>query len=238
MELRDYMAAVRNQWLLILCIALVGVLAGLGTAALTPASYRATSSVFVSVDRGQTTSELVQGSTYTQNIVQSYTQLVTTPKVLDPVIDDLDLATTAQGLASEITAETPLNTVIIDITAVDESAEGAAAIANGVAASLSETVAELSPAGAQDQRPSIELTVVTRAQTPAQPFEPNTQLLVTLGLVAGLVLGVLIALGRELLDTRVRNSTDIERVTKLPVIASVSRSRNKKSGQLAMRSNP
>ncbi|MCQ2001759.1 polysaccharide biosynthesis tyrosine autokinase [Arthrobacter zhaoxinii] len=238
MELRDYVAAMRNQWLLILCIAVAGILVGLGTAALTPASYRATSSVFVSVDRGQTTSELVQGSTYTQNIVQSYTQLVTTPKVLDPVIEDLDLETTAQTLASHVTAETPLNTVLIDIKAVDASAEGAAEIANSVAASLSETVAELSPAVGQDQRPPIELTVVTRAQTPGAPFEPNIRLLLSLGFLGGLVLGVLVALGRELVDTRVRNSTDIERVTKLPVIASVSRNRNKKSSQLAMRSNP
>ncbi len=237
MELSEYVAALRKQWLLIVAFCILGGMAGLTLASLTTPSYRATSSIFVTADRGETTGELVQGSTYTQNLVTSLVQLVQKPVVIDPVIEDLGLEMSSTALARSISAENPLNTVIIDITVVDSSPTLAAEIANGVAASLSRAAADMGPASA-GTTPTINMDVVAEAQSATTPFAPNTRLMVATGALAGLALGVVIALARQLLDTRIRNSADIERISDVPVLGSVPRNRRSKTGNLVVRSEP
>jgi len=73
-------------------------------------TYQAKSQVFVSVSTGDSTSDLLQGSNFTQNQVTSYTDIVTSPRVLIPVIAQLGLPTTSDQLAGSITADSPLNT--------------------------------------------------------------------------------------------------------------------------------
>ena len=62
--------------------------------------YKATTRSFVSLRGGQTAGELLQGSTFVQNSIQSFVQLAGMPVVLDPVIQQLGLDTTASKLAS------------------------------------------------------------------------------------------------------------------------------------------
>src|SRR3712207_6063204 len=103
MDPSDYLQALRKRWALILVLSVLGASAGIAMAATTTPVYRATTKVFVSLEGGQTVQELVQGSTYTQNLVQSYVALATMPVVLDPVIEDLGLDTNARTLARSIT---------------------------------------------------------------------------------------------------------------------------------------
>ena len=129
-------------------IAIVGLLGGAvawGYAATLPAQYQATNSVFVTSDRGETTSELLQSSTFTQNLVQSYAQLATTPTVLGPVISKLGLNISTQALASRVTAEIPINTVFINITVTSRSSTQAVALADAISDSLATAVGNLAP---------------------------------------------------------------------------------------------
>ncbi|MFT2710217.1 polysaccharide biosynthesis tyrosine autokinase [Clavibacter sp. Sh2126] len=222
MDPHDYWTALRRRWISILALTLVGGGAGYGYATTLAPSYRSTSSVFVSSTQGATTTELVQGSTFSQNLVQSYAQLATTPAVLAPVIARLGLDTTPNALARAVTVDTPLNTVIIDVSVTDGSPEEAARLADAVSDSLADVAGGLAPATGSGA-PSISLTTVAEAQVPRAPISPNTRLIVLTGLLAGLAAGVLHALGRQLLDTRIRTERDVERVTDAPVIGSVQR---------------
>jgi capsular exopolysaccharide synthesis family protein len=140
-------------------------------------------------------------------------------------------------LEDAVTAETPLNTVLIDITAVSESPDEAADIANAVADSLARVVTEMSPE-AEDGSPTITISTVATAQAPAFAFAPNTRLLVAAGALGGLVLGVVVALARQLLDTRVHDAADVARLTDLPLLGSIPRSRSTDTGTIALRSDP
>ncbi|GGF13888.1 polysaccharide biosynthesis tyrosine autokinase [Subtercola lobariae] len=224
MDPHDYLKALRKRWLVITILGLVGAGVGYVYANSLPDVYQSTSAVFVSSTQGDTTSELVQGSTYTQNLVQSYAALATTPKVLAPVITELGLTTTPTQLAKQISANTPLNTVLIEITVTDASPQKAAAIANSVSESLTTTATALSPVST-GAKSSIAMSVVTPAQVSANPVAPNRRLIQLSGLVVGLAIGVLYALGRTLFDTRIRTDRDIERITEIPVIGNVERRR-------------
>lgn len=237
MEPIDYLRTITRRWLLIIIVGLLGGAAAWGYAASLPAQYQATNSVFVTSDRGETTSELLQTSTFTQNLVESYAQLATTPTVLGPVIDKLGLDISTQALASRVTAVTPLNTVFINITVTSRSAAQAVDLADAVSDSLTTAVESLAPKG-PDNLPSITVKTVSPAQLPGSPFAPNTQLIVLTGLLLGLVAGVLYALAREVFDTRVSTEKDLDRVSSDPLLGKVGRKKRTDPAGLVMRVMP
>lgn len=220
MELADYVAALRKRWLVIVVAVLVGGLGGLGYAQTVTPSYRATASVFVSTEQGATVQDLMQGSTFTQNLVTSYAKLATMPVVLDPVIAELGLDTTTTDLSEQITSTVPLDTAIIEIAAEAESPDLASQVANATAEHLSRTVTEVSPSTASGAS-AVKLTVVAQAEPPQEAFAPNTRLLVAGGAAAGLAAGVLIAVGLALFDTRIRTAKDLPHGADLAILGSV-----------------
>lgn len=217
MEFSDYVNTIRRHAAAIIALVLIGACVGFLYSRTSPALYMADSSVFVSTNRGENTSDLVQGSVYTQNLMQSYAKLAVTPSVLGPVIDKLDLDLTEAQLEQKVSADAPLNTVIIVVTVTDESPVQAAAIANAVTEGMSKVAQELSPKKA-DGTPGISLSQVGRATPPANPYAPNTNLLV----VAGAGLSLLLALGlvvvRHLMERRIHSVTDLKAATPVPIL--------------------
>jgi len=218
----EFLATLRRQWATIVVLGIIGAAAGFGLARLTPESFQATSSVFVSAQRGDTSAELVQGSTFTQNIVQSYAELASMPVVLEPVIERLDLNVTPPILAKSISAQTPLNTFIIEITVTDNSPEASAKIANAVADELATAVQRISPKSANNA-PVVTLQNVARAPVPLVRSAPNTPLMVLTGLGIGLALGYGFVLLREVLDTRIRSEKDLQHVGETPLLGLINR---------------
>lgn len=223
MEAHDYWKALLKSWALILVLVIVGGAAGAAYAFARGDSYEATTSVFVSTPQGATTDQLSQGSQYTQNLVASYTKLAASPKVLDPVIDELGLSTTAEKLATHVAATNPLDTVIVQVVVTESSATSAAAIANAIADSLRTVTIELSPVSSTGA-PQVSMTVIATADTPTSPSGPNRPLIIASGLVIGLLLGIIVAVVRAVVDTRLRTTVDVERASAAPVIGTVRRS--------------
>ncbi len=217
MNVMEYVTALRRQWITILVLAVLGAVAGLALGKLTSPTYQATSQVFVSVTSGETVQELAQGTTFTQNIVQSYVQLARTPAVLNPVMSKLDLDTPVKHLAKRVHVESPINTVFINITVDSVDPEEAAAVANAIADQLPKTVESLTPT-AGETHSGITLTTVTDATEPNFPVSPNTKLYIAVGLVLGGLLGVAFAVIRQLLDTRVGDRDDLAATSRLPVL--------------------
>ncbi|OMH31366.1 hypothetical protein BGP79_10140 [Tersicoccus sp. Bi-70] len=237
MEPSEFVRVVKRYWVLVVVAGLLGAVVAGALAMTTRESYRATSSVYVSSQRGQTVQELVQGSTYTQDQVESFSRLATMPVVLDPVIKKLGLDTTAQALDNQVSANIPLNTVIIEITVTSGSPGEAARIANAVSESLGTEVERLAPPG-PNNRPSVVLNTVSAATQPNAPFAPNTRLYVIAGLAIGILLAVLYVLIREVLDTRIRRDRDVHRVADTPVLASLARLANRRTASSVMITAP
>jgi len=99
-ELQDYLRVLRKRWQIIALVTLLVIGASALFTALSPRTYSAQTQFFVSTSGADNNGSLLQGSTFTQQRVKSYAQLLETPKVLDPVIDKLKLSTTADRLAA------------------------------------------------------------------------------------------------------------------------------------------
>lgn len=237
MELQDYLTILRKRWLSIALITLVAVAAAIGASlAMTP-TYQATAQLYVSVQSQDSTADLLQGSNYSRQQVTSYVQLVTSPKVLGPVVDKLKLAERVEDLAGSVAADSPLNTSLINITVTDTDPALAAAKANAISDQFRGFVAQLeTPVGGGVSK--VNVSVVRDAVAPEAPSSPKKKLNVALGLLVGLALGVGIAVLREVLDTRVRGPQDVTRVTDTSIVGTITFDSEASDHPLIVQSDP
>lgn len=222
MELAHYLQILRRYWRSSLTVLLLGVIVAAAVTLLQTPKYTATASVFFTVESGGTAGELSQGATYAERQVRSYVNVTKTALVLQPVIDELNLNLTVQQLAPKLSVSSPPSTSIVEVSAEQESPEGAAALANAVAASLQRSTEELAPPGPDGTR-LVSATIIDGAVLPGAPSSPRPAMNLALGGILGLLLGVGQAVLRSLLDTRLRTTEDMARVSDAPVLAAIGR---------------
>jgi len=219
-ELRDYIQILRLRWIAVVAITLAGILlAGIASLVVTP-TYTSSTSVFVSIQTGSVTgSDLNAGTAYVQNQVKSFAEVATTDKVLQPVIDELELQMSVNDLASQVTATAPLDTVIIQIAVTDQSPTQASQIANAIGRGLIDAVEELSKpsTGASP----VKMSTVSPALEAATATSPNIRLNLALGFLLGLLAGITVALLRHVLDNRVHNGRDVEELTSATLLGGI-----------------
>jgi capsular exopolysaccharide synthesis family protein len=223
-ELHDYLRILRKNWILITVCALFGLAAASGGSIATTPKYESTTELYVSVQSATSsgTADLVQGTSFAHQAVTSYVSVADTARVLDQVIKELNLKLSAQQLAAQITATSPLDTVLIDITATDASPAMAAKIANSVGQNLTDVVVNVLEKPADGGASQVKIETVQPASVPAKPVSPNVPLNLILGLLVGLAIGVIAAVLRTILDTRIHSTHDIELVTDKPLLGGIS----------------
>lgn len=216
----DYLRVIRRHWVGTVALTLAGMLLGGASTFLLEPSYTATTKLFVAIQSSGSVSELQQGNTFSQARVQSYIETVSTPLVLDPVIDSLGLNTTSEELATRVKAGSELNTVLIEISASDASPVQAAAIAQGVATNLVKVVDGLEKPKAGGTSP-VRLTIVTPASAPEAPSSPNVRNNLLIGLLGGLLAGAAFSIIRNMSDNTIRGEKDLRQVTDVPLLGGI-----------------
>lgn len=108
-----------------------------------------------------------------------------------------------------VTSET--TTRVISLSVTGASPDGAAAVANAMANSVS-TVA-------QDVDAAQAVNVIDKAKVPTQPSGPNRKLYIAVAALAGLFVAVAIVVLLDMLNTRVRSVDDAVELLGVPVIS-------------------
>src|SRR3954465_8964306 len=218
-ELRDYMKVVRRRWRVILTVLLIVVAwASIVTFRTTP-QYRSSSRLFVSTTE-QSTSDAYQGGLFSIQRVSSYADLVNGQELAKRVIGDLKLNMDPAQLSKEISATVVPDTVILEVSATDSDPRQAQRIARTVATELTKFVSDLETPPGRRNAP-IKASVVDSADLPTSPVSPQPVRNLGLAFVLGLLLGVGLAVIRELLDTSVKGAKDIAQITDTPVLGGI-----------------
>jgi capsular exopolysaccharide synthesis family protein len=208
LDLPDYLRVLARRWRTVVVLALLGTAAGALAVHLTTPQYRATSTLFVSLQDLSDTIQLNQGNSFAQARVRSYAEVVVSPKVTEPVVRGLGLEMEPSELAEKISTEVPLETVLLKVTVTDTAPAQAARISNAVADRFADVIADIERPEDAETSP-VRLTITEPAVKPSAPYSPNVVLNVALALAGGLVLGVGLAFARESLDTSVRGRDDL-----------------------------
>lgn len=239
MELSEYISILRKNWLLIIATTLLGLGGGAGLSLLATPEYESNTQLYVSVrPTDGNTMELVQGASYSQNIINSYVAVVETGIVLDPVVDELQLDMTGAQLASYVSVTSPTDSALINVTATSPSADQAAAIAGAVGESLKDVVDTGLETETQSGENPIVLTTTQEPRVPEAPVSPNVPVNLVLGVLAGLALGYGVAVLRSLLDSRIRSINDIEVIAGKPLLGRITHDQEAKKNPLVASSSP
>lgn len=236
MDVRDYLRLVRKRWILIVAFVVGAIALGAVYTLATPKKYEASARMFVALDNGGDTSQLAQGNSFAQARVQSYTQVATSPAVLTPVIKSLHLDMTVKELAGKVSADAPLNKVIINLHVTDGSPERAAQLANAVAAQFATTITALDRPHGGD--PIVRLTVTNAADVPSAPISPKTSLNLALALILGLALGVGSAVLLDTLDNTVKTPELLNTLADAPILGVVPLDKNAEVQTIAITADP
>lgn len=127
-------------------IVLVGILAGVGAFVIsinTTPIYQTSTTLLVSAPPASTNSTDVTGMLNTQTMTSTYSQMLLDTPVLQGVIDQLKLHTTADELKKSISVAVVINTQLLVITVDDPSPVQAANISNSIAQVFADRIREL-----------------------------------------------------------------------------------------------
>lgn len=220
LNLQDFLNLLRARWLTICAAVVATVLAAVVATLLTTPLYKASTRLFVSTASGDSLSDVYQGTLFSQERVLSYTELLMGETLAQRTVDKLGLDMDAGALADKISASAKPDTVLVDVAVKDESPVRARDIANALSDEFVVMVKELETPE-DGSRPDARVIVEQRASIPDGPVSPNEKRNIALGLAAGLVLGVGLALIRDRLDNTVKSRETLQDITHVGLVGTV-----------------
>jgi polysaccharide biosynthesis transport protein len=216
----QFFQALRRSWVAVVALTALGVLVGATVTFLQTPAYVANAELFVSASTAtKSGTDLNQAGTFVQSQVKSFSELVTSPDVLEPVLASLNLKMSPHVLGSKVGVTVPLDTVLIDLAVKDTSPTRARDIANAIA--RQSTVVMQALVSPQGNTSPVKVTVTQWATTPLAPVSPRKKLNLALGLLAGLVCGCVVAVARESVDRRVGAQHPADEIANAPILGAI-----------------
>jgi receptor protein-tyrosine kinase len=213
-DFKELLRMAQRRWLTIVVFFLLG-LAGAGALTYTQTpEYESNARIFISVDTSGDSTQAAQGALFGINRVQSYAQLATSREVMQQVISRLNLNLTPNQLAGKISSSVATETVIIVVKVTDPDP--------GVAQQIAKAESEVMTSFISDIETSpVKATVVDPASYNGSQVSPQPVLNLALGALVGFLIGLGVAVLRELLDNTVSSPEDVEQTAEAPVLASI-----------------
>lgn len=183
--------------------------------------YKSTSTVLlVSKETNKKNSSVTQSDvTLNKSLLTTYGNIITSNNVLNKVIENLQLSTTADELSKNINIEEIEDTQMIKINVIDRDASQAQRICkeiNNVFINEIKTIYNIE-----------NVTIVDEASLEENPYNINHVRDVIIALVAGITISGMFVFITYALDTSIKIEQDIEDFVGLKVIGTVPKSKEK-----------
>lgn len=151
--------------------------------------------------------------TINRNLVDTYTQIVTSRRVLDQVINELNLDISYESLKSKISVSAVNNTEIIKINAEDNDAIKAKNIANITANYFKKEIVDLYNMN--------NVNILDEAIQEKNPYNINITKQIIVYFMIGLILAIGIVFVVFYFDRTIKSAEQVEQKIKLPILGSV-----------------
>ncbi|MDN5895688.1 MAG: polysaccharide biosynthesis tyrosine autokinase [Nocardioides sp.] len=219
MDLKELARILRRRWSTIVAMFLVAIIGAALVSFLMPKQYESRAEIFIATD-SQTVSESAMASYFVPSRIESYADLATHREVLAQVAKKLKGAMSVDELSGHVSATGEATSVILTVTATADDPEPAQQIGLAESQVLAEYIREIETPRGQ-KRSQITTTITNPAKLNTEPVSPKTLLNIVAAGVIGLLIGLAVALVRDLLDHTLKGSAGIEATAHAPVMASV-----------------
>lgn len=172
-----------------------------------------------------TTSDTITSTDLTLNskLVGTYSELVTSDKVVRQVISNLGIDVNVEELKKNISVTSVEDTELIEISVTNENPTYAMQIANETVELFKEQVAEIYNIN--------NVHVVDAAEEEKVPSNVNHTKDVILFAFIGIVVAVIYVLIANMLDTTIKSREEVEKLYKVPVLAEIPFNTEEKGGR-------
>lgn len=143
-------------------------------------------------------------------LVPTYSEIVKSKGVANKVIENLDLNIDYEEFAGKVSIEPVNDTQIISVKVVDTVPERAMDIANETSMIFKDSITDIMNVD--------NVQILDKAVLPDEPSSPNVLRNTFIGLILGFVLGLAVALFKELSDTSIKSADDIKENFDIPVL--------------------
>lgn len=208
-----YITNIFRKWfLLILLFVLLGVGAAILYGYSSPIVYESSTTLYV---EPQVNSSIVdyQGILTNSKMIKTYKQIVQSRKIINQVIDNLNMNTTYESFKKNMTVNAVDDTEMLSIKVRSNYYSQAPIIANEVAKVFIEQM--------KQDMDIKNIVVIDEAIENLTPVEPNMVKLSLLGLFAGIVIGCVLAFIFESLDNKIKNHEDVKKYLKVKTIGMI-----------------
>lgn len=231
MTARDLLRIVREGWVIILAAAIVFGIAGAVYSGTRTPTYQSTATLSVSACAPIENSDAcdpVSGISFAVQRASIYASVGTSAPVLRAALEETDEVQSRRELAEVVSVTQASDSPLVEVTATSHTAAGAAAIANALADALIGYATE-SIDNVDSELARVQFSVISEAVPPLEATESDRQT-VLLAVSFGLLLGMAGAYALWFFNTRVRDSSELKKLTGLDVFAELpiaGRSRSK-----------
>ncbi|WP_111767657.1 polysaccharide biosynthesis tyrosine autokinase [Nakamurella deserti] len=223
MDLQAYFRIIRKNWWVIALLAVLGV--GAATAYNETSTPRFESDVtfYVSTPTDAAGGNAFQANQYAVAKIESYNKLVKSDALAERLIARTGLDLSPSEVAGMLSAASDLNTVLITVTVVDSSRDRSLQLADAVAQEFGPLIDGLDNRTSEEgvQGSTVKMVVTSGPTLNPDPVSPRKTVNLALGLLAGLVLGFVLATIRGLTDTTLRTIDALRTASGLPVLGAV-----------------
>lgn len=240
MTFRNFVRILATRWKLALTALLACLLGAAFVTLVQTKQYVASTTVLISFSGATDLNQLWSGTQASQERLSSYVRVAGSRAVVERAISQLQLPLSADDVLSQTQVKSTPKSMLFTITVNDTDPDRAAALAGAIANQFGAIVPTLgndlvpgdtnvpavqganppgSTAPASGLYPLGRATVVDPPRVPTTPSSPVPARNMAIGLVAGLLLGVAVALIREASDHTVRNREELEGISDLPILA-------------------
>jgi capsular polysaccharide biosynthesis protein len=192
------------------CSILFGLISFLFSQFLISPKYQATATLIVNSGKNNETVQNSDQLVMSQKLVITYAIIMKSDPVLEKVIKDLGLKTSAGTLSKNIDISPIGTTEVMQMTVTDKNPENAALIANDITKVAPDVIISTVNAGS--------VAIISHAKVNSNKVSPNVKLNIFLAVFLGIIFGVLYAIIRESLDNTFKSDEDIQKVLSLTVI--------------------
>lgn len=178
-------------------------------------TYTATVKLYVSTDSsGKSSYDDLNSYNYASKLVATYIQMLNTNNFFTDVSEELNQKYTASQLKSMISFKGVEDTEIFEASVISDSPTESKKIADAVAATAPNTIAELLKNNAQ-------LKIVDEAIVPKEPTSPSVSRNVIIAFLIGLVVSLVFAFVRDYFDVKIKYDEEMTTLANLPVLAAI-----------------
>lgn len=225
----DYVRRVVQRWRVIaLTMAVLVAMATVVTFLITP-KYEATARVFISSSaQKQDINAALGAGIYAQQKVLSYAAVASSDKMAREVIRDLNLNATPIEISKEIKTNVEFGTTLVTIVVTDESASRATDIARSVIRNYNRVIDSVDVADGESS--PVTVSTMESPTLPSSPTSPKIGLNIIAAMFAGLLLGIALAVLRDLLDDTIKTTNDLGEM-ELPSLGTIPTRATKRGGR-------